>query len=257
MNRPRIGKAFGLVCIAVGLLSAVCFAEPLSEAQDILDGMRSNGKAIEDFAATLVVETFSDEGPNLNQEIRIYLMQPDAMRQEYVEPEYLAGNLNLIVGESMWTYIAATDTWYVSDLSTLSAAEQPWLLFRQILRTTQDETDDYSFDLVGLENGEYHLRGTPDSEDAAYGLVELWVDPATFVPSRRDLYDTDLNLLVSVRLLEVEEVADGSYVARRFETYDEEGVLKSVIHYEDVRVNSGLASSLFDPPALDKETSND
>jgi len=37
------------------------------------------------------------------------LKQPDKMRQEYIEPDYLAGNITLVVGDVMWIYIAVTN----------------------------------------------------------------------------------------------------------------------------------------------------
>ena len=190
-------------------------------------GCAPTGRRSRTFEAIIRVETFADDGPGLTQVIRLYLMQPNAMRQEYLEPEYFAGNLNLILGEVMWTYIAASENWYVNDLSTLSAAEQPWLMFRQILKDAQDEMADYAFTLSEPVGAEYHLQGRPLTDDAAYALIELWVDPMTFVPSHRDLFDADMNLLVSVRILEVEEVVDGAYVALRLETYDEDGTLKA------------------------------
>jgi outer membrane lipoprotein-sorting protein len=74
------------------------------------------------------------------------------------------------------------------------------------------------------------------------------VDPATYVPQRRLLYDADGNLLVDVRILDVEEVSAGVFVARRLETYDEAGTLKNTIDYDSVSVNQGLDPSLFAAP---------
>jgi outer membrane lipoprotein-sorting protein len=170
------------------------------------------------------------------------------MRQEYLSPDYLAGNLTVIVGNAMWTYIAASETWYSKDLSLLSDAEQPWLAFRQLLRNVQDELENYTFAIVGVEGGAYHLRGTSESKDAVYGAIELWVDPDTFVPRRRLLYDTEDNLLVDARILDVEEIVDGVFIARRLETYDEAGTLKNTIIYDSVTINQGLDPALFVVP---------
>jgi len=71
------------------------------------------------------------------------------------------------------------------------------------------------------------------------------------VPRRRLLYDADGNLLVDVRILDVEEIADGVFVARRLETYDETGTLRNVILYDSVAINQGLDPALFVPPALE------
>ncbi|MBE0634406.1 outer membrane lipoprotein-sorting protein, partial [Candidatus Bipolaricaulota bacterium] len=202
-------------------------------------------QSIEDLDAVLTVETYDEGDVTLTQRIRLSLLQPDRMRQEYLEPDYLAGNLSLVTGDAMWIYIAAIDTWYEKDLAELSTAEQPWLVFRQYLRGVQDEFDDYDFELLSAEGDEYHLQGTAVTDDAVYGRIDLWVDSQTFVPNRRSLYDVDDNLLVELRILEVELIGESLYMARTLETYDETGELRSAIHYDSIMVNSGLDPELF------------
>jgi len=232
-----------LVCGAIaGLVAA---AQPIDTPEGVLDRMRENTRGIEDLDAVLTIETYADEQVDLPQRIRLSLLQPDRMRQEYLEPDYLAGNLTLITGDDMWIYLAVVETWYEKDLGELSAAEQPWLLFRQFLRDVADEFDDYAFELRDDEPDRYHLIGASSTDDAVYGRIELWVDPETFVPARRRLYDVDGNLLVEVRILEVEQVVESTYLARTLETYDETGELRSVIHYDSLAVNGGLDPALF------------
>jgi outer membrane lipoprotein-sorting protein len=214
-------------------------------AEDVLARMRANATSLSDFDAHIAVEIYEDGTAKLTQELRLSLLQPDKMRQEYLCPDYLAGNLSIIVKEKMSMYIAASETWYAKDLSTLSEAEQPWLGFRQLLRDVQDELENYAFLLVGMEDGAYRLRGTGESAEAVYGAIELWVDPTTYVPQRRLLYDTDENLIVDVRVFDVEETVDGVFVARRIETYDEFGALRNVIRYDSISVNQGLDPDLF------------
>jgi hypothetical protein len=52
-------------------------------------------------------------------------------------------------------------------------------------------------------------------------------------------------LLVDLRVLEVEMVADSIYMAQRLENYDRTGELKSAIHYDSIVMNSGLDPALF------------
>jgi len=240
----RIGRVV-LILLVAGCAAA---AQPIETGEDVIARMRENTQRIEDLDAVLTIETYSDDAVDLTQRIRLSLLQPARMRQEYLAPDYLAGNLTLIIGDDMWIYIAAADTWYEKDLSELSAAEQPWLVFRQFLRGVEDEFADYAFVLQEADGENYHLVGTPTTDDAAYGRIELWVDPETFVPTRRLLYGVDGNLLVDLHILEVEEVADGTYLARAMETYDEDGELRSAIRYEELTVNSGLDPALFERP---------
>jgi outer membrane lipoprotein-sorting protein len=243
-RRTRAG-----LLLLILVVSATAAAQTIETGDDVIAELRANAQRIEDLDAVIVVETYADGAVDLTQRLRLSILQPNRMRQEYLEPDYLAGNLTLIVGDAMWIYIAAAGTWYSKDLSELSAAEQPWLVFRQFLRDVQDEFDDYAFDLVGDGGESYHLVGTPTTDAAAYGRVELWIDPVTFVPTRRVLFDVDGNLLVDLHILEVEEVAEGTYLARSMETYDEDGELRSTIRYDELTVDSGLDPALFERPA--------
>ncbi|TFH06474.1 MAG: outer membrane lipoprotein-sorting protein [Candidatus Atribacteria bacterium] len=250
-------KRLGLSLLCVVVLSITAMAQMIETADGVLDRMKANTQAIEDLDAFLTVEAYSDGDVSLTQRIRLSLLQPDRMRQEYLEPDYLAGNLSLIIGDRMWIYIAAIETWYERDLAELSTAEQPWLVFRQFLRGVQNEFADYTFELLSAEGDmdhqddithqgdEYHIQGTAETDAAVYGRIELWVDSQTFVPNKRILYDVEGNLLVELRILEVEEVADSTYMARMLQTYDETGELKSTIHYDSITVNSGLDPTLF------------
>ncbi|MCX6095016.1 MAG: outer membrane lipoprotein carrier protein LolA [Candidatus Bipolaricaulota bacterium] len=249
MNIMLIRKAvwLGAACLALAALAAG--AQTLTSANEVLDRLRANATAIETLQARIVVQTYKDGQVNLIQEMRLYLEQPDKMRQEYVAPDYMAGNMALIVGDAMLVYIAANETWHDSKLSDLSTAEQPWLLFRQLLRDVQDEFNDYGFTLAGLDGGKYHLVGNPETDDAVYGSIELWIDPETFVPTRRLLYDVDGNLIADVRIQNVVEVAPGIFLARRVEAYDANGVLRNEITYQELVANEPLDPALFVLPA--------
>ena len=243
MTWPMMRLSLTFLCVFV--LGIVAMAQPIETADDVLDRMKGNTQAIEDLDALLTVQIYVDGEMSLTQRIRLSLLQPDGMRQEYLEPDYLAGNLSLVTGDDMWIYIAAIKTWYEKDLSELSSAEQPWLVFRQFLRGVQDEFADYAFELLRTEGNVYHLQGMASTDDAVYGGIELWIDSQTFVPNRRRLFDVDGNLLVDVHILEVEQIAESTFLARTLETYDENGELKSIIHYDSISVNSGLDLELF------------
>ena len=239
-----VGAALG-----VALVTLSAFGDRLTTAQAVLDAMRAVTDAVETLDAHITVTLYNTLGQAAaTQRMRVSLLQPESMRQEFLEPDYLAGDLVLIVGKSMWTYIAANETWGTKDLSTLSPSEQPWLLFRQILRDVRDELDDYAFELEADDATLYHLVGTATTKDAAYGTIELWVDPQTLVPTRRLLFDVDHRLLTDARLLDVEVVDGIAPVAQRIETYDEAGLLRSVIQYEDLALNVALDPALFAPP---------
>lgn len=237
------------ISILVLLLTAVtCYAAEKLTAADIIERMDSAAAGLDDLSAVISVQIYKDGSVSLTQQMHLVLDQPDKMRLKYLKPEYLAGNVTLIVGEKMWMYIAAIDQWFEKDLATLSPAEQPWLMFRNILRGVRSMLDDYTFTLVEDESDAYHIRGVPANDAAVYGRVDLWIDPETFLPLRRILYDVDGKLLVDARFLDATAFADGVTLPLRVETYNADEELASVISYLQVEVNAGVSQKLFAPP---------
>lgn len=245
----RLATAIGVLLLGLTVAGSAVLTDELPAADEILDRMEANTAAIEDLDATITIRTYRDGEVSLTQTMRLSLLQPDKMRQEYVEPDYLAGNLTIIVGDAMWMYIAVVDQWIEKDLSELSPAEQPWLLFRNMLRDVRSDLDDYAFASVeDTESDAYHIQGSPANDEAIYGRIDLWVDAETFVPVRRMLYDVDGELLVDAHILDVARVDDVANLPLRIEAYDAEGILQNVIVYEEVTLNQGIDEALFHRP---------
>lgn len=237
-----------LAVVGLALSAAVLGADVLS-AREILDRTEAAATAIEDLRAILTIETFRNGEISLSQTMTVALKQPDKMRQEFLSPAFLAGNVTVIVGDTMLIYIAAADRWETKDLSTLSMAEQPWLLFRNMLRSVRSQFDDYTFARIDdAAPGQYHLRGEPVNAAAVYGQIDLWVDAGTFVPVRRILYDTDGRLLADARFLEPTRVGDVATIPLSIGAYDADDVLLNVITYSAVDLNQGLSDALFAVP---------
>jgi len=237
------------ISILVLLLAAfVCYAAGTLTAAGIIEHMDSAAARLDNLSADISVQIYKDGSLSLTQQMHLVLDQPDKMRLKYLKPEYLAANVTLIVGEKMWMYVAAIDKWFEKDLATLSPAEQPWLMFRNVLRGVRSMLDDYTFTLVEEKSDAYHIRGVPANDDAVYGRVDLWMDAETFLPLQRIVYDMDGNLLVDARFLEAKSFADGVTLPLRVETYNADGKLANVISYLQVEVNAGVSQGLFAPP---------
>ncbi len=240
------------ICLAlvIWLASAVVGTAASLTADEIIDQMRANTAKIEDMTATITLETYKDGAVSLTQSMELILQQPNKMRQQYLSPDYLAGNATVIVGDTMWIYIAVTDQWIKKDLSTMSPAQQPWVMFRDILTGVRSELDDYTFVRVDddSEGDAYHISGTPADEGATYGRIDMWVDRSTFVPVRRTLHDVDGNFLVDARFLDTTKVDDIVTMPLRVETYDSDGVLQNVVTYSKIVLNSGVSETAFTVP---------
>ncbi len=237
-----LGIGVAILCLGAGTALA-----QLPSPDEILDHMEAAMGGFTDLMATLSIVHFRDNGPDLVQEVKLYLLQPDKLRLEYSAPEYLAGNVSLAVGDKFWTYIAAADTWYEKDLAELSPSQQPWIMFRALLKDVRSEYRGYAYE-VQEDDGLLLLSGTPTQEGATYGRIELWVDPKTWLPVRRKLYDVEGKLLSEARFLEPHEVAPGLSLPLVVEIHDEEGKLVGRVTYEEVAVNVGLPPDLFVPP---------
>lgn len=243
MRLLRLGVAVLLIA-STGMPGAAGGVPSAGEVLDRMDAIMGN---FTDLRARLSIAHYREGRPDLRQEVELYLLQPDKLRLEYLSPDYLAGNIALAVGDRYWIYIAAAETWYRKDLSELSPSQQPWIMFRTLLKGVRSEYREYSFEV--REDGDLLLLiGVPTGEGAVYGRIELWVDHENWLPVKRKLYDADGEFLTEARFLQHTEVAPGVRLPLKVEVYDEEGKLVSEVSYLEVRVDSGVPESLFIPP---------
>ena len=248
--RMYIVLQISILLIVVTLVGANAVATSFLTAPEIVSRLESVTDPIEDLTATIMIQTYKNGDVSFAQQMRLTLKQPNKMKQEYLAPDYLAGNVTLVVGNTMWVYIAVTEQWLKKDLADLSAAEQPWLMFRNILSGVRSDLDDYAFTRIDdSEAGDvYHIRGTPANNAAMYGRLDLWINSETFTPARRLLYDMDGQLLVDARFLNETLVDDAVTMPLRIETYNADGDLRNVITYTKITLNTGVSDEVFTFP---------
>ena len=240
-------KRLVMTFLAGMLLGGLAAPGQVPDASEVLDRLEAAMGNFTDLTARLSIVHFREGLPDLTQEVQLYLLQPDKLRLEYLAPDYLAGNVALAVGDRLWVYIAAADTWYEKDLSDFSPSQQPWITFRALLKSVRGEY--WGYELHVQKDGDLLLlSGVPHEEEAAYGRIELWVDPATWLPVRRKLYDVDGNYLGEACFLKHTEVAPGLWLPLEVEIYDEEGSPVSGISYLEIEVDVGVPETLFVPP---------
>lgn len=73
----------------------------------------------------------------------------------------------------------------------------------------------------------------------------LWVNPKTHVIERRQSWNGDNVLTMELRYKDVKEVHPGIFVPYRIEVYNPEGKLGAAQAVENLKVNTGLADTLF------------
>lgn len=110
-------------------------------------------------------------------------------------------------------------------------------------------TLDYDPQLLGVEKsgkekGLHKIRlSQRRSANKSYEL--LWVNPKTHIIERRQSWNGDKQLTMELRYKNVKEVKPGIFVPFRIEIYNPEGKLGAAQAVEDLRINTGLADSLF------------
>jgi len=215
--RMHIVLQISILLIALTLVGPSAVAASSLTATEIVGRLESATDPIEDLTATIMIQTYKDGDVSFTQQMRLTLKQPDKMCQEYLAPDYLAGNITLV------------------------------LMFRNILSGVRSDLDDYAFTHIDdSEVGDvYHIRGTPASDAAVYGRLDLWVNNETFTPVRRLLYDMDGQLLVDARFLNETLVDNVVTMPLRVETYNADGELRNVITYTKITLNTGVSDEVF------------
>jgi outer membrane lipoprotein-sorting protein len=74
----------------------------------------------------------------------------------------------------------------------------------------------------------------------------IWVNPKTFITEKRQSRNSEGELQKEIRYLKARELRPGIFLPSRVEIYNSQGKLGAVQTVEEVRVNVGVAESLFE-----------
>jgi outer membrane lipoprotein-sorting protein len=117
--------------------------------------------------------------------------------------------------------------------------------------------DDLRHRLLGEESVEgelcYLMEGIPEHR-IAYGRLRGFVRKNDFVPVKAEFYDPENQLLKVAVLSDVRDL-EGALLAHRVEVRRPDGIRRTVLTFEEVKVNQSLAAEDFTREALGKEPS--
>ncbi len=116
--------------------------------------------------------------------------------------------------------------------------------------------DDLRHRLLGEETVDgvlcYRMEGIPEHR-IAYGKLIGFVRKSDFVPVKAEFFDREEKLLKEALLSDVRDLG-GALLAHRMEVRRPAEARRSVLTFESVRVNVGLAPDAFTREALGQET---
>ena len=199
-----------LICaltIVIGL-SAVTLADGAATFQSVIDVSNS----LQTFSASIMMTQYSGNvGSTI--EFQFTYVPPTKMRIEYTSPKALVGQLLIINGDQLYTYMPAL---HRSMHKTTSGdgggeGEEMGFLYYFVSHDVDRFVEDYDISsLGGSQEYTFEHGGSTVSYDAykvelsgASGREIVWCDGETLVPVAIDIYDKD-KLTIEVRVVSYE-----------------------------------------------------
>lgn len=191
--------------LAIVGLSVVCLAGDVVTFQKIVDA----SNALQTFSAAIMMTQHSGKKAS-TIEFQFTYVPPAKMRIEYTAPKTLVGQLVIINGDQVYTYMPALHRSMHKTVSADSGhqGEEMGFLYYFVDRRVGDFARDYKPSPVeGPQTYSFEHDGSTFSYDAykvtltgKKGRQIVWCDAHTFVPIAIDIYDGE-KLAIEVRVL--------------------------------------------------------
>jgi len=210
-----------MVCVllvTVGL-SVIALADDALSFQSITDA----SNALQTFSATIMMTKHSGNKTS-TIEFQFTFVPPTKMRIEYTAPKALVGQLVILSGDQMYTYMPSLHrtTHSTADDGSGNQGEEMGLLYNFVDRTVDELMRDYTpSPLEGPQEYSFEHDGKTVSYNAykvvlsgAGGKEIVWCDAETLVPIAIDIYDRD-ELTIEVRVVSYDyngSVPEGAFV---------------------------------------------
>ena len=199
-----------IVCalLAVMALGAVALADDVVSVQKILDA----SNALQTFSATIMMTQYSGKKAS-TIEFQFTYVPPTKMRIEYTAPKALVGQLLIINGDQLYTYMPALHRSLHRTVSGDGGDEgkEMGFLYYFVNRSLSEFSQAYTISPIdGPEKYTYEYNGKEVSYDAYKvtligedGKQIVWCDAASLVPIAIDIYDGD-TLAIEIRVVDYE-----------------------------------------------------
>ena len=187
-----------MVCVLLAIigLGAVALADEAMPFQKIIDA----SNALQTFSATIMMTQYrGTKGSTI--EFQFTYVPPTKMRIEYTAPKALVGQLVIINGDQLYTYMAALHRSLHKTVTGSGGNEgrEIGFLYYFVNREGSDFAQDYTLSPVGgPQEYTFEHAGKTISYDAykvtltgKHGKQIVWCDAVTLVPIAVDIYDGD------------------------------------------------------------------
>ena len=215
------------------------------DGQRILARVDSALAAPEDMVATQRMTLVDRDGREQGRTLLMYQKGPDLRMARFIEPAEVrdVGFLRL-AEDQMYLYLPAFRR--VRRIASSIKHEDFMgtdLSYEDLARTRFG--DDYV--VVAAEHSEAGYRLTLEARPAAdvsYGRIEMVVDGETWLVTHLDLYGVDDTRVKTIVASEIDRI--GPYwLARRIEVESASDGHRTVLDFDDVRFDTGLADDFF------------
>jgi len=201
-------KMIALMLVVIALFGVVSLADDVVPFQDVVDA----SDALQTFSATIMMTQHSGKKES-TIEFQFMYVPPAKMRIEYTAPKVLIGQLVIINGDQVYTYMPALHRSMHKTVSDNGGDEgkEMGFLYYFVNRSLGDFLHDYSPSPVDGPQGYAFENDDSNIFYDAYkvtltgtgGKQIVWCDTKSFVPIAIDIYDGD-ELVIEVRVLDYE-----------------------------------------------------
>ncbi len=176
----------GVVIVFVSVGFSGCLNE--STVPTLAKQMEDTYNSISAYRATVNYSTYNDYSREYIKTIK----KPDKLRYEYLTPEYKEGDLDIINGNTQWTYDKSKNMAY-QDSCNINIGEEslatPDFLNMLLCLMNNFSVQQLDDEVVG-EFNTYVLEITPLTQ-TTFSKWKYWIDKVTLFPIKWEIYDGD------------------------------------------------------------------
>jgi outer membrane lipoprotein-sorting protein len=256
---------FALLMPAVGFSAEDALPEGVEIARKV--NARPSGEAV---SRSMSMELTDSSGRTRHRTLRSFwklhpggrhiaffvLAPPDLKGEGYLANDYFDEEKD----DEYWRYIPRKEkaTRIASRQRSQSFLGSD-LTLEDIKKESRVEIHEYSWKTVGEETIDdracYVVEQTPVSpelaEEIGYGRIVSSIDRELWIPRKRVFYKPDLEMLKTVEIKDIRQVS-GIWTAHRFEATAHPSGHRTVLRFEDVDYESGVADSVFTIRTLER-----
>ncbi len=171
---------------------------------------------------------------------------------EFIAPSDIAGTKLLIfehqnAEDDLWLYLPA-----IRKVRRISSSQK----YRSFVGTDfsyadlgSRNVDEYDYKITGRDSIEgkycYILESTEKKgANAQYYRIVSWIDPASWIPLKSEMYDDENTLYKKLNTEQVKQFSD-VWMPQLLTMENVQDNTKTILHFKEIRINTGLKDEIF------------